>query len=349
MESARIAVRIDKWLWAARCAAAVLLMQLVAGIACGQAASLRFVKKIGVGWDTEKYGWMSFVAFRPDGKRIAADAATGREDVSGDLTLWSFPEGRLIKKLHGRPMAISNDWKYYATFHGVFEVETGRLVIALEEKDFAGFVFSPDSRYVVESWGADGVHNAHIRVQELTSGKEVRAFGGHEPQSMAISPDGATLAAGYWDAVALWNLATGKRVAVLPGFGRYVRGLAFSPDGGLLAAGSDTGNLQIWDVRRRKRLQSLEIGGGDVSNPAFSPDGRLVAVGIYGTGTVFLIDVRSGKVVDQKLVSGIGCGSGAFSPDGHFLIVPSTGGLVRWPYDRGGTVRVFRVVAAEPP
>ena len=29
--------------------------------------------------------------------------------------------------------------------------------------------------------------------------------------------------------------------------------------------------------------------------------------------------------------------------DGRFLITPSTGGLIKWPYDKAGTIRVFRV------
>jgi hypothetical protein len=57
------------------------------------------------------------------------------------------------------------------------------------------------------------------------------------------------------------------------------------------------------------------------------------------------VDVRSGKIIDHAKVSDLGCGSVAFSPDGRYLIVPSTGGLVTWPYDRGGTIRVFKVVA----
>ncbi len=80
-----------------------------------------------------------------------------------------------------------------------------------------------------------------------------------------------------------------------------------------------------------------------VSKPAFSPDGRLVAVGIYGTGTAFLIRADTGDLIDQQKVSDLGRGSVAFSPDGRFLITPSTGGVIKWPYDHGGTIRVFRV------
>ena len=95
------------------------------------------------------------------------------------------------------------------------------------------------------------------------------------------------MASGHWDIVTLWDMFTGKRLSVFRGFGRYVRGLAFSRDGKLLAAGTDAGGLQIWDVRRVKRVVSLDIEGGEVSKPEFSPDGRLVAVGVYGTGTVW--------------------------------------------------------------
>ena len=330
-----------------RSVALIVVLLLGQGTSHSQTAALKFVKKIGVGWGTDKWGWMGFVAFSPDGKMIASDASTARSDVSGDMTLWSFPRGYLIRRLHGRPTDISKDWKYYATTNGVSELETGKPVISVPETVYSTFAFSPDSRYVAESIPGKRAHMAAIRIVELASRKQVNAFGRRGAFSIAMSPDGVTLAAGYWDVVTLWNMFTGERLAVLHGFGRYVESLAFSTDGKLLAAGTDVGGLQIWDVQHRIRLQSLDPAGGYgyVSTPAFSPDGRLIAVGIYGTGTVFLIDVSTGKTLDKEKVSDLGCGSVAFSPDGRYLITPSTGGLITWPYDRGGTIRVFEVQA----
>ena len=279
---------------------------------------------------------------------VASDGASTPNDVSQNLTLWSFPEGRFIRSIPVRPTAISNDWKYYATNSAVGKLESGKSTISLGQLGDGIYVihaFSPDSHYVAESLPDQGIRDPHIHVVELASGKQVSAFGKHTPLSIAISPDGKTLASGYWDVVTLWDMFTGERLAVLRGFGRYVEGLSFSRDGNLLAAGTDFGGLQIWDVKSRTIIQSLNMEGAQVSEPQFSPDGRLVAVGIYGTGSVWLIDVGTGKILDHQKVSDIGCGSVAFSPDGRFLIAPSTGGLIKWPYDRGGTIRVFKVSA----
>jgi WD40 repeat protein len=308
-----------------------------------QKPSLEPLKPIGTGWNTDKWSWMSFVAFNSEGNRVASDGATTAKDVSGELSFWTFPEGRFVRKLPVRPTAISDDFKFYASFRSLGDVTTGRTLLSLDEDTYATFAFSPDSHYVAESVWRNAPRGAKIRVLELPTLKPVSAFSRSSTQSMAISPDGVTLASGHWDAVVLWNIRSGKPVGMLNGFGRYVRGLAFSKDGSLLAAGTDTGGLQVWDVRHLQRISSVEIGGGDVSYPAFNPDGTLVAVGIYGTGTVWLIATKTGEVLDHRQVSGLGCGSVAFSPDGRYLITPSTGGLVTWPYDRGGTIRVFRI------
>ena len=67
-------------------------------------------------------------------------------------------------------------------------------------------------------------------------------------QSVAFSPDGKTLAAGYGGGVGgggvvLWDVAARKRLAddPLPVKEGYVRSVAFSPDGKTLAAGYGVG------------------------------------------------------------------------------------------------------------
>jgi WD40 repeat protein len=308
-----------------------------------QRASLEPLKPIGIGWNTDKWAWMGLVAFNDKGNEIASDGATSPKDVSGDLSFWTFPEGRFIRKLPIKPTAISDDFKYYADEHSIGEVATGKTLMSLSKETFATFAFSHDGLYVAESPWKSAASAWKIRVVGLPTLRPLSAFSRSYAQSLAFSPDGAMLASGHWESVVLWDTHSGKPVGILNGFGRYVRGLAFSKDGALIAAGTDTGNVEVWDVRRRIRISTSDLGGGVISNPAFNQDGTLVAVGVYGTGTVWLIATATGKVLDHRKISDLGCGSVAFSPDGKFLITPSTGGLITWPYDRGGTIRVFRV------
>jgi WD40 repeat protein len=201
---------------------------------------------------------MGFVAFSAEGTRVASDGPSTPDDLSGALTLWTFPEGRFIRKLPLRPTVISKDWEYAAGYHGITNIATGEALISLPESEYRTCTFSPDSRFVAESSAHDQGHGAQIQVLELPDKKQIASFGAHHSFAMAYSPDGKVLASGHWDPVALWNPLTGERLAALRGFGRYIVALACSPDG-------------------------------------------------------------------------------------RFLITPSTGGLIKWPYDRGGTIRVFQV------
>lgn len=297
--------------------------------------------EIGVRWRADLQGWMSYVAFSPKGDMIVSDGATTPDDVSNHLSLWSFPGGRLIRRLPGGSTGdLSPDWKYYKTGHDIRRVADGSLAFAGSAN--AALDFTRDSTRLIRSEPGHG-----ISIISLADGKTLRSFGARQPMALAASPDGETIAAGHWTIVTLWRQSDGRRLATLRGVDRYATALAFSPNGRLLAVGNDLGGLQIWDVRRHTRLHAIQLPGGYVSEPAFSRDGRLVAVGTYGSGTVWVIDVRTGRTIDSRQVSGLGCGSAAFSPDGRFLITPSTGGLVTWPYDGGGAVKVFRVGGGE--
>src|SRR5262245_14037718 len=71
-------------------------------------------------------------------------------------------------------------------------------------------------------------------------------------QQTALSPDGKILASGGGDTrggeLKLWDTATGKQIASLPGYTDSLNALIFSPDGKTLASAGTS--VQVWDVSR---------------------------------------------------------------------------------------------------
>ncbi len=65
--------------------------------------------------------------------------------------------------------------------------------------------------------------------------------------SIALSPDGQTLASGSEDeTIKIWNLQTGKLLRTLSGHVSPVISVTFSPDGQTLASGGQSGRIKLW-------------------------------------------------------------------------------------------------------
>lgn len=160
-------------------------------------------------------GWG--VANSPDGGVIAAGM------TNGTVHLWASESGRELAILDG-----------YAWVHTL--------------------LFTPDSTQILFS-ARDG-----IRVWNVA--KAIETFG-YIPEykliapldesefifSLALSPDGTMVAAGYQDGtVRLWDMDTGERLIVLEGHTGRVMSLDFSPDGTLLASGGSDGTVRLWGI-----------------------------------------------------------------------------------------------------
>jgi len=317
---------------------------------------LVFDHKIGTDWEGNGE-WMSFVAISPDGRTIASDG-DNQGGPFARLGLWSFPGGEHLRSAGDQPLAISPDFRYLATETGIVDLQARvpPTKVPRQTRLYANAGFSPSGEFVAFVPVRSGKERRRIIVFRTADRSVVARFGTRYAASLAFHPNKQILASGHWNNVTLWDLRSGDRLALLTyiprptradGYyrdGRYICGLGFSRDGSSLAAGSDDGELQIWDLVSSKLLHSIAIGYGYVSNPAFSPDGKLVAAGTYADGTVTLVDVSSGAILSQIKVSMFGCGSVAFSPDGRYLVTPSNGGqIVPGKFDRGGSIRVFRV------
>jgi WD40 repeat protein len=100
--------------------------------------------------------------------------------------------------------------------------------------------------------------------------------------SMAVAPDGQTLAVGHTQELCLYQLPDGVRVRTIPlkGFAS-LWGIAFSPDGKELA-GCDTGSVWVWNLAtgRARQLPFTPRNATANVDVRYSPDGRtLVCVG----------------------------------------------------------------------
>lgn len=272
--------------------------------------SLGFDKPI-----TVKLDRVSGLSFSPDGHTLAVATYT-------DVVLLSTATGREVKRL--KPGA-------------------GRLV-----------AFAPDGKSV---WvGCDGGQrfnkgdNAPGKLVrwDLEAGRVAQTFK-TVPElflSLAVSPDGKTLASGGVNAGPfLWDAATGASVDLDPAGPRvkgWVHGLAFSPDGKTLAVAGSNGRVRVWDVATRKELHAGDEHTGGIVHAAVPPDGKSVATA-GGDGTVRLWDLATGKAVrswsvDEKR----GVWAVDYTPDGRHLLTAGWDGVVRlWYVAAAKEVRRF--------
>ena len=184
--------------------------------------------------------------------------------------------------------------------------------------------------------------------------------------SVAISPDGKTIAAGYGTlgsggGVVLWSEKSRERVVPDPLVVREgsVLSVALSPDGKTIAAGYGTaigvarGGVVLWDVVQHTRLpaEPFSVKEGSVTSVTFSPDGKTIAAGYGFLGAEFVvagvvlwnIGGRTRVKEDPLPVREGQVWSVAFSPDGKTIaagydsvvgaggVSPGAGGgIVRW-------------------
>jgi WD40 repeat protein len=181
-------------------------------------------------------------AFSPDGSSIATRSST--YPIGGQVDLWRVTDGKHIRT----------------------------VVAQAGEGDH--MVFTPDGQIIVTE------SNKQVQLWKVSDGTLLRTLSeatGTLGTSVAVSPDGETLATG---STILWKIADGSKVRDLA-VRELVASMEFSPDGQMLATGmwSADDKARIWRVADGQLLLVGDAGGGTVVSVTFSPDGRTLATG----------------------------------------------------------------------
>lgn len=131
-----------------------------------------------------------------------------------------------------------------------------KLLLPAEKKDgLRALVRSPDHTVIAGGYSPSFDNSdvpGEIHFWDSANWKEfkerrITPTGGSS--ELAFSPDGRWLASGGYDMILhIWDAATGKPVAAMPGHAGTIRGVTFSPDGKIIATASDDGDIILWNV-----------------------------------------------------------------------------------------------------
>jgi WD40 repeat protein len=293
------------------------------------------------------------VAFTPDGRKIAAAISLfERESSSNETSNWTTTGGEVrswdlatghLDTLFQETAVDSLLFSHNGELVVIGEANSSRVSkMATQEQIFsirgsaANSVFSPDDRHLA----VPGDFEKGVRIIDLTSGQESRAFFGHTSSGFALaySPDGKLFAAGSKDgSVRVWDATTQEQVRLYRN-PWSVEALAFSPDSRKLVAGNAGNTLQpgectVWDLASAQELTILKGQANEVWSQvwtvAFSPSSKLLAAtGDDGRVVIWNVNHRKSVLTLEASIRSETSRrntiyGAAFSPDGQIIASPS--------------------------
>ena len=237
------------------------------------------------------------LAFGPGGSEVAA---SGFHEV----TTWKLADGAPARRLRGmaervHEIAYSPDGRWMATASG-----------------------DPGQFGSVQLWIAEPNGGGKLARDLLETTDSAFA--------VAFSPDGKKLAAAGADrAVRIWEVATGKELAVIEDHADWIFDLAWSPDGKRLATASRDKTSKVFDVEKKESIATFPGHAETVYCVAFTPDGKAIATG--GADNQVRVWNPDEDAKQSRLVGGFG---GAvfrliFAPDGKTLLACGADKVVR--------------------
>jgi len=256
---------------------------------------------------------------------ISADSAilaSGSSDKT--IKVWDLGTGELRHTLTGHSscifsLAISPDGQTLASCGDkttkIWDLKTGKLLHTLPHLKSVGSVAISSEGQIFAIGGNKTIKiwNPHTEEWPRTFSEELGYVG-----SVAISPDGNTLASGSTEnIIKIWNLHTGQLLHQLTGHSDTVCSLAISPDGQTLVSGSFDKTVKIWDLSTAGFIRTLFEQSRKVNSVAISPDGYTLA--ISGYGVINILNILTGeKLFTLSDISGW-VNSIAISLDGRTL------------------------------
>ena len=280
-------------------------------------------------------------------------AATGSAD--GTARIWDIDPATTLIEIGDHPhgvksVALSLDGKLLLTVSGVkdgtgrllrrldqdrgkariWDVASGRMLHEIQagSNSISSALFTPDGTYVV---GVDELDN--IVVFSVLSGSRVAQIEYEKVRGkFTISADSTLMAiARYNEPTAIYEIATGRKVAEIEKHEQTVKDLVFMPDSAqLITTSNDDNKLRLWNAHTGAQVAETDTGV-EVRKIDVTHDGRSI---VFESGNdLYVQDVSSGTL-KSTLQKGR-----STSPDSRPSMVFGSGSKhMLWVTDKGPTL-----------